>query len=225
MQRYNCVVFTSADNKIVAEDSREVISNSMNISKVFTNNRQSTSISSLMSEILQLGEIDYVFNYLAPKKFPKWLIDFPKFGCINFHPGSYKYPGVGSASYAIFNQDSEFGLTAHWMNNSFDSGDIVHEIFFEIKEEWGCFELFNAALSQSKLLLSETIQILIKEPKPSKVRDWDGPAKTRKDFLDWMIYKVGNDDRDLDLLVKSVKHPEFSGPFIQFAGHQFAYKP
>ena len=35
MQRYNCVVFTSADNKIVAEDSREVISNSMNISKVF----------------------------------------------------------------------------------------------------------------------------------------------------------------------------------------------
>ena len=49
-----------------------------------------------MSEILQLGEIDYVLNYLAPKKFPKWLIDFPKFGCINFHPGSYKYPGVGS---------------------------------------------------------------------------------------------------------------------------------
>ena len=56
MQRHNCILFTSADNKLVAEDSQEVISNSMNIYKVFTNNRQSTSISSLMSEILQLGE-------------------------------------------------------------------------------------------------------------------------------------------------------------------------
>lgn len=70
MQRYICVVFISDDNKLVAEDSREVISNSMNISKVFINNRQSTSISSLMGEILQLEEVDYVFNYLAPKKFP-----------------------------------------------------------------------------------------------------------------------------------------------------------
>jgi hypothetical protein len=64
MQRYNCIIFTSADNKLVAEDSREVISNSMNICKVFTNNRQSISISSLMSEILQLGEVDpNLFGY------------------------------------------------------------------------------------------------------------------------------------------------------------------
>lgn len=39
-----------------------------------------------------------------------------------------------------------------------------------------------------------------------------------------MIYKVGSDDRDLDLLVKSVKHPEYSGSFLEFASHQFAYK-
>ena len=51
-----------------------------------------------------------------------------------------------------------------------------------------------------------------------------GKAVTRKEFVDWMTFELGKDDRDLDLLVKAISHPTFPGPFIRFKDHLFAYQ-
>ena len=104
-KRFTALVFTSADNQKVANDAKSTIQASMSIKKTFLINRDSPNLNTLQKDEAFDIPIDFIFNYLAPRKFPQWLINFPKFGCYNFHPGSYKYPGVGSASFALFNKD------------------------------------------------------------------------------------------------------------------------
>lgn len=223
-QIYRCIVFVSSDHPQTFKEAIDTIGNRMQICKIFMLGRGSQNIDFLKDEILRLGNIDFVFNYLSPKKFPKWLINFPKHGCYNFHPASSKYPGVGSASYAIYNKDRDFKVTAHRMDEEFDRGEIIHELPFPINSEWGCFDLFNAALANCQQLLDETVDILLGNVFPAKITDWEGAAKTRLEFERFLVFNPKNDLRDLGLLCKAVVHPIFPGPYVEIEGHYFEYK-
>jgi len=221
---FRCVVFVSSFHKQTLKVAIDTIGNRMQICKVFILDRDSQNINFLKNDILELSDIDFIFNYLSPKKFPKWLIDFPKHGCYNFHPGSSVYPGVGSASYAIYNQDKDFGVTAHRMDEEFDRGDIIHQLSFPIESNWGCFDLFNAALARCQLLLEQTVELLLINPFPPKITNWVGVAKTRQEFEQFMVFRPENDVRDLSLLCKAVSHPYLPGPYIEIQGYCFVFK-
>jgi methionyl-tRNA formyltransferase len=221
---FRCVVFASSEHQQTVKEAIDTIGNRMLICRVFTLDRNSQSIDFLKEEILGLSNIDFVFNYLSPKKFPKWLIDFPKHGCYNFHPASSAYPGVGSSSYAIYNQDENFKVTAHRMDEEFDRGDIVHELSARIEPSWSCFDLFNAALAKCKPLLDQTVDLLLSNSFPPKIKDWESTAKTRLEFEQFMIFRPGNDPRDLARLCRAVVHPTLPGPYVLIQGHYFEFK-
>lgn len=62
------------------------------------------------------------FNY----KVPKVLLDSVKGGFVNVHPSLLpKYRGSNPYSSAIINNEKETGVTLHFMDESFDTGDIV----------------------------------------------------------------------------------------------------
>jgi len=57
----------------------------------------------------------------------KDIIKKARIGCVNFHPSTPKYRGVGCINYAIYNNDKHFGCTAHLIeNNKIDSGKILN---------------------------------------------------------------------------------------------------
>ena len=62
------------------------------------------------------------FNY----KIPKVLLDIPKLGFINIHPSLLpKYRGGNPYSTVIINGEKETGVTLHFMDEGFDTGDII----------------------------------------------------------------------------------------------------
>jgi methionyl-tRNA formyltransferase len=56
---------------------------------------------------------------------PAGVLDALGFGAYNFHPGPPDYPGRFPAHFAIYNQATTFGATAHVMTLRVDSGPIV----------------------------------------------------------------------------------------------------
>lgn len=53
---------------------------------------------------------------------------------INFHPGPLpEYKGRNLCYHAIMNGEKEFGATIHYMDENFDTGDIIEVDRFEIK--------------------------------------------------------------------------------------------
>ncbi|HAA18153.1 MAG TPA: methionyl-tRNA formyltransferase [Cytophagales bacterium] len=53
-------------------------------------------------------------------------------GAINIHPAPPKYRGVGGYFWAIYNQDTIYGATAHVMKPKLDSGNIIDYIEFPL---------------------------------------------------------------------------------------------
>ncbi len=53
-------------------------------------------------------------------------------GAINFHPAPPSYRGIGSHNYAIYNDDKEFGVTCHHIDDNIDSGAIIEVDRFPI---------------------------------------------------------------------------------------------
>jgi methionyl-tRNA formyltransferase len=71
----------------------------------------------------------------------------------NFHPAPLpEYKGRDLCYHAIMNGEKEFGATVHYMDEGFDTGDIVAVERFGIEESWTAEDLSREAINRSKNL-------------------------------------------------------------------------
>ena len=80
------------------------------------------------------------FNY----KVPKVLLDSVKGGFINVHPSLLpKYRGANPYSSVIINGEAETGVTLHFMDEGFDTGDLISQKKVSISEKETMGTIFN----------------------------------------------------------------------------------
>lgn len=100
-------------------------------------------------------------KYLQPKTriicfctniiIPDFIIDLVGGNAVNFHPGSPEYRGVCPASFALYEQKTNFGVTLHYIDQKIDHGDIIDVLEFTINPQAQNiydvgFEAYRAAL-------------------------------------------------------------------------------
>ncbi len=114
----------------------------------------------------QTADVD-IFRKYAPDLFivvaygiilPREILEIPTFGCINVH-GSLlpKYRGAAPIQRAIFNGDSETGVTVMQMNEGLDTGDIILKSTCSIDPSDTSETLFNKLIPVGCKALSEVV--------------------------------------------------------------------
>lgn len=92
------------------------------------------------------------------KLLPKYLIDFPEYGCINVH-GSLlpKYRGAAPMQWALIDGEEKTGVTTMYMDTGLDTGDMLlkSEITLTAEDNFGTVHDKLAVLGAE--LLAETI--------------------------------------------------------------------
>lgn len=90
---------------------------------------------------------------------PSEILDYPKYGCVNIH-GSIlpKYRGSAPIQWSVLNGDKKTGVTAMFMNEKMDEGDIIDIIETEIGAEETSGELFDRLMALGAELLCKTIR-------------------------------------------------------------------
>lgn len=89
-----------------------------------------TSIENQSSDSLDLG-----ISYCFPKIIKEPYLSSPKFGFINFHPGPLpKYKGPNEYEMAIENKEINWGVSAHYMNEKIDDGELIKIMKIELHE-------------------------------------------------------------------------------------------
>jgi len=95
------------------------------------------------------------FNY----KVPKILLDSVNGGFINVHPSLLpKYRGPNPYSMPILNRERETGVTLHFMDENFDTGDIILQKKISISEVETMGTIFNRTNVLALEMLLETIK-------------------------------------------------------------------
>lgn len=101
------------------------------------------------------------FNY----KIPKVLLDCVKGGFINIHPSLLpEYRGPNPYSSVIINDEKETGVTLHFMDETFDTGDIIAQRKLPMTKLETMGTLFNRLNILGLDMLLETLTKYEKEP-------------------------------------------------------------
>lgn len=87
---------------------------------------------------------DLIIVIAYGKIVPKWVLDLPKYGCINLHASILPaYRGAAPIQWSVLNGDSETGITIMQMDEGMDTGDILEILKYPLTGKETSGELFD----------------------------------------------------------------------------------
>ena len=139
---------------------------------------------------------DYILCFRSYLILPNKVIKNAQIAAINFHPGPPKYRGVGCLNYALYNDEKEYGVTAHIMNSKIDYGKILMVKRFKIKKNQTLDfilnqthkYLYNIAMDFIKMIKNKSLNIN-KLSNKFKNEKWSRIIKKKKDLDNFYILK------------------------------------
>jgi len=169
---------------------------------------------------LHLDNIDYVISFLFWKRIKAPLIKLAKGECVNFHPAPLPdFRGVGGYNVAIYEQLPKWGASAHYVDEAFDTGDIIRVERFAIDQE------NETALSldrkTQKVLLEMFKEIVDKAMRGEKFpRTKQGAGRYVKKEEFEALRRIGADEdaASIERKIRAFWYPPYPGATIEKNG-------
>lgn len=148
---------------------------------------------------LKDGAIEELLTKLAPdiivvvaygKLLPKYVLDFPKYGCVNVH-GSLlpEYRGAAPIQRAVLDGKKETGVTTMYMDVGLDTGDMIYSEKIEIGENETVGEVWDRLALLGGKLLVKTLDA---------IENGTAPRIKQDDSLSTYAAKIDRDERKID---------------------------
>lgn len=139
-----------------------------------------------ISDILAKHMPDLIVVAAYGKLLPKYVLDYPRYGCINVH-GSLlpKYRGAAPIQRAIIMGEKETGVTIMQMAEGLDSGDILLKKSIDIKDDDTAETLFERLSVVGANALIEAIDLMLENkikpiPQDDNLKSY-APALTKNE--------------------------------------------
>jgi methionyl-tRNA formyltransferase len=176
--RNKIVIITSSPSIKLKKTLFEKVNNEFEIHYIYSQEH-------LLEYTDQLSKKDVLLSFLSGIIIPEKVLSAIKYG-VNIHPAPPQYPGRDVHHFAIFNNVTRYGATAHFIITKVDAGRILDVEYFDVPQGISPCELFEMAKENAYVVLDRIlIKILdgtiIDSP---AIAEW-GPVKyTRKMFLE-----------------------------------------
>lgn len=153
------------------------------------------------------------------------LLRFPKHGIINFHPSPLpEHKGIAGSSYALLHGYKEWGVTAHYMDENMDTGDIIRVDYFDIsKYNCSAIVLADAIYEMLYTMMQNIIAILENDDLPeshcqNNVGHYYGHKSLEKD----KVIVSGMKADEIDRRIEALWFPPFHGASIELHGKKYS---
>lgn len=113
---------------------------------------------------IHLHDIDLMITHAFMKILPGYIFSAPKLGTMNIHPSLLpKYRGPSPTQWVLKNQETETGLTAHYIDNGVDTGDIIHQVKISIDKSDTVGSIIEKGKKQVQDLIGQSL-LKIQDP-------------------------------------------------------------
>ena len=171
-------------------------------------------------------QIDLVVSYLYWRRIRKPLIEGPNYGCINFHPAILPdWKGCGGYNIAILKKLPQWGVTAHYVDETIDTGKIICVNRFDFDYKADTAQSLEKVTQDELMKLYKQIILEVKEKGRLETLDVDNSQGTyisRKQMND--MKKITDEDlesEDLDVKVRAFWFPPYDGAYIERNGKKY----
>ena len=146
------------------------------------------------------------FNQIFGKK----IRTLPKFGIINCHAGKLPfYRGRNILNWALINDEKEFGITVHFVDDGIDTGDIILQKVFPIADEDNYETLLDRSYVGCSVILYEAIKKIqsgnfetIKQNSIDPIGSYFSRRLPGDEVIDW-----NQDSREIFNFVRALTFP------------------
>jgi methionyl-tRNA formyltransferase len=166
--------------------------------------------------------VDVVISFLFWKLIREPLISLGRVGCLNFHPAPLPdFRGLGGYNVAILEGRDDWGVSCHFVDEEFDTGDVVEVERFPIDpQDETAFSLDLHSQHRLLGLLQRTIErVLAAEelPRTPLASLGEGRYITREEFERLRVVRPGD---DLDRKLRAFWYPPHPGAVLDVEGRQ-----
>lgn len=170
-----------------------------------------------------LEEIDLVLSFLFWRRIRAPLIELPRLGCINFHPAPLPdYRGLGGYNVAILEALPEWGVSAHFVDERFDTGDLIRVDRFAIDaDRETAWSLEKRSQRRLVALFEDVIDDAIRQGELPRRPQGEGRYIDRAEFE--AMRRVGPDDPPelTERRIRAFWYPPFPGATIELGGRVY----
>jgi methionyl-tRNA formyltransferase len=163
--------------------------------------------------------VDLVISFLFWNLLREPLISLGRVGCLNFHPAPLPdYRGVGGYNMAILDGLSEWGVSCHFVDEQFDTGDVVEVERFEVDPE--AETAFSLDLKSQQHLLGlfeRVLQRLLDGDELERRPQGDGRYVSRAEFEELRVVRPGD---DLPRKLRAFWYPPWPGAVVELDGRR-----
>jgi methionyl-tRNA formyltransferase len=162
-------------------------------------------------------DVDLVISFLFWRLIREPLISLGSVGCLNFHPAPLPdYRGLGGYNVAILDGLREWGVSCHFVDEGFDTGDLVAVERFAI-DEYGETALSLDLKSQQQLLsLFERVMLsALRGEELPRTPQGEGRYVTREEFEALRLVRPGD---DLERKLRAFWYPPHPGAEVELDG-------
>jgi len=169
---------------------------------------------------------DLLVSYISPWIVPESVLEKTRKWNLNFHPGPPEYPGTGCFNFAIYNSATEFGVTAHVMNKSVDTGKIVGVIRFPMSASETVTTLSEKTYLALTDLFIEVMDVVVEEQSlPVSSETWKRKPYKRVELEALAAISPLMKEEEVKKRIRATFFPGKPGPFIDLFGQRFEFNP
>ena len=165
------------------------------------------------------ADVDLVISFLFWKRIREPLLSLGRIGCLNFHPAPLPdIRGVGGYNVAVLEGMSEWGVSCHFVEPDFDTGDVVEVERFPVDPDTAT--AFSLDLeSQERLygLFQRVMRRTLAGEELPRTPQGEGRYVDRAEFEALRRVRPGD---DLDRKLRAFWYPPYPGAVLEVDGRE-----
>lgn len=171
------------------------------------------------SDVPDLTDIDLVLSMFHQKRIRQPILSLPSVGAINIHPAPLpEFQGWGVYNYAILENVPFWGVTAHFMDEGFDTGPIIAQRRFDVDMETAtAYSLEQMTQPVIELVVEDLLDALSKG-KPESTVQVDGRYISKDMFLRMRVIEPNDSQEMVDRKIRAFWYPPYAGAQIRLSG-------
>jgi methionyl-tRNA formyltransferase len=161
--------------------------------------------------------VDVVVSFLFWKLIREPLLSLGRIGCLNFHPAPLPDSrGLGGLNVAILEGREQWGVSCHFVDESFDTGDLIEVERFPIDDQ--AETAFSLDLKTQERLLGlfkRVMQQALDGDELPRTQQGEGRYVTREEFEALRRVRPGD---DLPRKIRAFWYPPYAGAGVDVDG-------
>lgn len=165
------------------------------------------------------ADVDVVVSFLFWNLIREPLISLGRVGCLNFHPAPLPdFRGVGGYNLAILERLPEWGVSCHFVDEHFDTGDLVAVERFQIDpDSETALSLDTKSQQQLASLFERVMQRLLDGEELPRAPQGEGRYVSRAEFEELRVVRPGD---DLGRKLRAFWYPPWPGAVVELDGRR-----